>query len=23
MSENVGRWLRDEIENSILSNEFS
>ncbi len=22
MSENVGRWLRDEIENSILSNEF-
>ncbi|WP_026614799.1 GntR family transcriptional regulator [Ensifer aridi] len=23
MSENVGRWLRDEIENAILSNEFS
>ncbi|MDI6025191.1 GntR family transcriptional regulator [Corticibacterium sp. UT-5YL-CI-8] len=22
MSENVGRWLRDEIENAILSNEF-
>lgn len=22
MSENTGRWLRDEIENSILSNEF-
>ena len=22
MSENAGRWLRDEIENSILSNEF-
>ncbi|WP_085027282.1 GntR family transcriptional regulator [Ensifer aridi] len=23
MSESVGRWLRDEIENAILSNEFS
>ncbi|XEN33849.1 DNA-binding GntR family transcriptional regulator (plasmid) [Ensifer sp. WSM1721] len=23
MSENVGRWLRDEIENAILSNEYS
>ncbi|MBB4226196.1 GntR family transcriptional regulator [Rhizobium mongolense] len=23
MSENVGRWLRDEIENAILSNEFA
>ncbi|MCA1367238.1 GntR family transcriptional regulator [Bradyrhizobium sp. BRP14] len=23
MSENVARWLRDEIENAILSNEFS